>query len=69
MDSEQKFWYALWSTLATLVVLLILGNRYYHDLGDQRVLDLVASGVPAIEAKCALENNYETMPVCRQGSR
>ncbi len=64
LTPESKFWITIFALISVIVVTLTLSITAYWTHHNAQIVKLVVSGTPAVEAMCALQNDYGRMPVC-----
>ena len=50
--------------VAVTFLITVIVTLLYWDGHNAKILELVKMGVNPVEAKCALQDDYGTMPVC-----
>lgn len=64
MNSEDKFWACVWGMIATIIIVVAFCITLYWISYDKKVVSMIESGVPPIEAVCALQNGYGRNATC-----
>lgn len=59
-NSENRFWVSIWALAAGALVSIILISSIYNAAQDNRITEMVESGVNPIEAHCAFAGERES---------
>jgi hypothetical protein len=64
MSDQSKFWIGINFILSfALVVIVYFSTSYWKD-HNQKVVDLINSGVNPVAAMCAMQDDYGKHPTC-----
>ena len=64
MNEHGKFWAVINLTVfGSLVLIVSISTNYWKD-HNTKIVNLIESGVPAVEAMCAMQDDYGKNPTC-----
>jgi hypothetical protein len=61
---ENKFWMGFNIIVGLIIIVLILSVTFYNNNKNTKVVELIKSGTPAIEALCAIDDSFGDNPTC-----
>jgi hypothetical protein len=64
MDKDQTFWVSLNSIFCITIVLVAFLTADYWDRHNQKIVDMIKSGVTPAGAMCAMQDDYGDHPTC-----
>ena len=69
MDSENKFWFGVFSLGAGMMITLILSVVFYNVYQDRLVTKMVLHGTNPVAAYCAVNDPYRDQILCYEVSK
>ena len=64
MNSDDKFWVCVWSTLATAIVAIVITIATYNHSKNVVISEMIKNGASPVEVICALDDPYGDNPTC-----
>ena len=64
MNSDDKFWVAISFFGFTLILTAIYAISDYQKDHNAKIVELIKSGTPPVEAMCAMQGDYGRDPTC-----
>lgn len=62
--NENKFWICIWVLLSITLSFLFFLIAHYSNKSEEKIVDLIKSGVNPIEAHCAISMTQSNSLVC-----
>lgn len=62
--NENKFWICIWIIVSITLSFLFFSIAYYSNKSEEKIVDLIKSGVNPIQAHCAISMTQSNSLIC-----